>query len=167
ERAVSVAWLASHPNLVITRTFSKAYGLAGLRVGYALAHPRVADMLNRVRQPFNVNNLALAAAEAALGDTAFVDQSYQLNRHGMQQIVSGVTALGLTHIPSHGNFVCVQIRRTGDGPGAGAVFQALLRRGVIVRPLANYGMPDHLRVTVGLPHENARFLEALGQSMRP
>lgn len=164
ERAESVAWLEAHPNLVITRTFSKAYGLAGLRVGYALAHPRVADLLNRVRQPFNVNNLALAAAEAALGDTAFVERSYDLNLCGMRQIVEGVTRLGLCYIPSHGNFVCVHIPRHGDEPGASTVFQALLRRGVIVRPLANYGMLDHLRVTIGLPHENERFLEALGQS---
>lgn len=165
ERAGSVRWLAAHPNLVITRTFSKAYGLAGLRVGYALAHPRVADLLNRVRQPFNVNNLALAAAEAALGDTAFVDASYDLNRRGMQQLLAGFARLGLAHIPSHGNFVCVHIPRRGNEPGAAAVFQALLRQGVIVRPLANYGMPDHLRVTVGLPDENDRFLQALAQSV--
>jgi histidinol-phosphate aminotransferase len=165
ERATSVGWLARHPNLVITRTFSKAYGLAGLRVGYALAHPRVADLLNRVRQPFNVNSLALAAAEAALGDTAFVEQSHALNQRGMRQIVAGLARLKLAHIPSQGNFVCVQIPRTDDEPGAAGVFQALLSRGVIVRPLANYGMPDHLRVTIGLPHENDRFLDALGQSL--
>jgi len=165
ERAESVAWLTTHPNLVITRTFSKAYGLAGLRVGYALAHPRMADLLNRVRQPFNVNNLALAAAEAALGDTAFVEQSYDLNLRGMRQIVEGVTRLGLGHIPSQGNFVCVHIPRLGNEPGAASVFQSLLRQGVIVRPLGNYGMLDHLRVTIGLPRENERFLEALGQSV--
>jgi histidinol-phosphate aminotransferase len=165
ERTGSVPWLAAHPNLVITRTFSKAYGLAGLRVGYALAHPRIADLLNRVRQPFNVNTLALAAAEAALGDTAFVDASYDLNCRGMQQLLDGFARLGLAHIPSHGNFVCVQIPRQGGEPAAATIFQALLRQGVIVRPLANYGMPDHLRVTVGLPHENARFLDVLGQSL--
>ena len=165
ERTGSVAWLAAHPNLVITRTFSKAYGLAGLRVGYALAHPRVADLLNRVRQPFNVNNLALAAAEAALGDTAFVDASFELNHLGMRQIVAGVTGLGLGHIPSAGNFVCVGFPRVDGEPRAAAVFQGLLRRGVIVRPLVNYGMPDHLRVTIGLPAENARFLDALRETL--
>ncbi len=165
ERTASVAWLAAHPNLVITRTFSKAYGLAGLRVGYALAHPRIADLLNRVRQPFNVNNLALAAAQAALGDTAFVEQSYALNQQGMREIVSGVTALGLPHIPSQGNFVCIGLPRTGAEPRAGAVFEGLLRRGVIVRPVANYGMPDHLRVTIGLPSENRRFLDALRDAL--
>ncbi len=165
ERSGSVAWLAAHPNLVITRTFSKAYGLAGLRVGYALAHPRVADLLNRVRQPFNVNNLALAAAEAALTDTAFVEASYALNHQGMRQIVEGVTGLGLGHIPSAGNFVCVEFPRAGGEPRAADVFQALLRRGVIVRPLGNYGMADHLRVTIGLPAENARFLDALRETL--
>ena len=165
ERAGSVAWLDSHPNLVITRTFSKAYGLAGLRVGYALAHPRVADLLNRVRQPCNVNNLALAAAEAALGDTVFVEASCDLNHRGMQQVVQGVTGLGLGHIPSAGNFVCVAFPRADGEPRAADVFQGLLRRGVIVRPLANYGMPDHLRVTIGLPAENARFLDALRETL--
>ncbi len=161
ERNDSVTWLARHPNLVVTRTFSKAFGLAGLRVGYGLAHPRIADLLNRVRQPFNVNSLALAAAEAALGDTAFVEASQDLNTAGMRQLVEGVGRLGLGHIPSHGNFVCVEIPRAGGAPAAQAVFQALLAQGVIVRPLGNYGMPDHLRVTVGLEHENARFLEKL------
>ena len=165
ERTGSVAWLAAHPNLVITRTFSKAYGLAGLRVGYALAHPRVADLLNRVRQPFTVNNLALAAAEAALTDTAFVEAGYKLNHPGMRQIVEGVTGLGLGHIPSAGNFVCVEFPRVGCEPRAAAVFQGLLLRGVIVRPLMNYGMPDHLRVTIGLPGENARFLDALRETL--
>ena len=165
ERTASVEWLARHPNLIITRTFSKAYGLAGLRVGYALAHPRIADLLNRVRQPFNVNNLALAAAEAALSDAAFVERSYELNAEGMRRLVAGVTELGLDHIPSHGNFVCVRIPRAGSEPRAAAVYQALLRQGVIVRPLANYGMLDHLRVTIGLPHENERFLQTLGESL--
>ena len=165
ERTGSVDGLAAHPNLVITRTFSKAYGLAGLRVGYALAHPHVADLLNRVRQPFNVNNLALAAAEAALGDAAFVDASYELNCQGMRQIIEGVAGLGLGHIPSAGNFVCVAVPRAGGEPRAAAVFQGLLRRGVIVRPLVNYGMPDHLRVTSGLPGENARFVDALRETL--
>lgn len=166
ERAHSVTWLAAHPNLIITRTFSKAYGLAGLRVGYALAHPAVAALLNRVRQPFNVNHLALAGAIAALADTAFVDASYTLNRAGMAQLIEGVTRLGLPFIPSHGNFICIGIPRTGADPRAGEVFQALLRQGVIVRPVANYQMPDHLRVTIGLPDENQRFLDALAQALR-
>jgi histidinol-phosphate aminotransferase len=160
-RMDSAAWLDRHPNLVITRTFSKAYGLAGLRVGYALCHPDVADLLNRVRQPFNVNNIALAAAEAALGDDAFVAESRALNECGMAQLTEGLRALGLEWIPSFGNFVAVRMPRLDGAPRAAAVYQALLRQGVIVRPVAGYEMPDHLRVTVGLPAENARFLGAL------
>lgn len=155
----SVAWLARFPNLVISRTFSKIYGLAGLRVGYVLAHPEVADLMNRVRQPFNVGSLGLAAAEAALDDDEFVRQSYDLNRFGMEQVVTGLAMLGLEHIPSHGNFVTF---RVGD---AAAVNQRLLRQGVIVRPIAGYGMPQHLRVSIGLADENARFLAALEQAL--
>lgn len=155
----SVAWLARFPNLVISRTFSKIYGLAGLRVGYVLAHAEVADLMNRVRQPFNVGSLGLAAAEAALDDDEFVRQSYDLNRVGMEQVVTGLAMLGLEHIPSHGNFVTF---RVGD---AAAVNQRLLRQGVIVRPIAGYGMPQHLRVSIGLADENVRFLAALEQAL--
>ncbi|MCX7892947.1 MAG: histidinol-phosphate transaminase [Burkholderiales bacterium] len=164
-RADTVAWIREHPNLVVTRTFSKAYGLAGLRVGYAVCHPRVADLLNRVRQPFNVNNLALAAAVAALGDAEFMAKSYALNRAGMAQLTEGFARMGLAWIPSHGNFVSVAIPRRDAAPRAAAVYQSLLRQGVIVRPVGGYGMPDHLRVTVGLPEENARFLAALARSL--
>jgi histidinol-phosphate aminotransferase len=159
ERADTVAWLRDFPNLIITRTFSKIYGLAGLRVGFAVAAPAVADLLNRVRQPFNVNNLAIAAASAALDDHLFVAESYALNRQGMEQIVAGLKRLGLEHIPSHGNFVTFAVQ---DGA---AVNQKLLRQGVIVRPIGGYGLPNHLRVTIGLETENARFLEALEKSL--
>jgi histidinol-phosphate aminotransferase len=155
ERVETTAWLAELPNLVITRTFSKIYGLAGLRVGYALTSAEIADLMNRVRQPFNCNNLALAAAVAALDDHQFVAASYALNRSGMEQIVGGLKRLGCTHIP-----VARQLR---DLPGdrRGRVNQKLLRQGVIVRPIAGYGMPDWLRVTIGSERENARFLAAL------
>ncbi|MBL8449368.1 MAG: histidinol-phosphate transaminase [Dechloromonas sp.] len=159
ERADAAAWIAEFPNLVVTRTFSKIYGLAGLRVGYALAAPEVADLLNRVRQPFNVNNLALAAAIAALDDHLFVADSYELNRRGMEQIVAGLKRLGLEHIPSHGNFVTF---RAGDGAG---INQRLLRQGVIVRPIGGYGMPEWLRVTIGTEAEIFRFLEALEKAL--
>jgi len=155
----SIGWLKKYPNLLITRTFSKIYGLAGLRVGYALAAPGVADLMNRVRQPFNVNSLSLAAATAALDDEAFVRESYELNRRGLQQIIAGLQQQGLSHIPSFGNFVTFGV------PGAARVFQTLLQAGVIVRPIASYGMPDHLRVSIGLEFENARFLEALRQAL--
>lgn len=161
RRAPSVEWLGEFPNLILTRTFSKAYGLAGLRVGYALAHPEVADLLNRVRQPFNVNSLALAAASAALGDHEFIARSKAANDAGMTQLLEGCRRLGLNHIPSHGNFVCVEVG--ADAVAAAKVFQALLRRGVIVRPVANYGLSGYLRVSIGLPQQNARFLAALGE----
>jgi len=155
ERVETSSWLADLPNLVITRTFSKIYGLAGLRIGYALASPAIADLLNRVRQPFNCNNLALAAARAALDDHRFVADSYALNRAGMEQIVAGLKRLGLTHIPSHGNFVSFRLA------DAARTNEKLLRQGVIVRPIAGYGLPDWLRVTIGSEGENARFLAAL------
>jgi len=160
-RCPSIEWIQRFPNLIVTRTFSKVYGLAGLRVGYAVCRAQVADLLNRVRQPFNVNNLAIAGAVAALADDDFLRDSYALNVAGMAQLLAGCKRLGLAWIPSYGNFVTVAIPRAGSQSQAGAVFQKLLRLGVIVRPLAGYAMPDHLRVTIGLASENARFLEAL------
>ncbi|HEY6895675.1 MAG TPA: aminotransferase class I/II-fold pyridoxal phosphate-dependent enzyme, partial [Rhodocyclaceae bacterium] len=157
DRVESAAWIRDFPNLIVTRTFSKVYGLAGLRVGYGVASAEVADLLNRVRMPFNVNNLALEAAKAALDDHLFLAESYALNRQGMEQLVAGFKRLGLEHIPSHGNFVAVQV---GD---AQAVNQKLLRQGVIVRPI---GVPGFLRVTIGLERENTRLLEALEQALR-
>ena len=155
EHVDTTPWVNEFPNLVLTRTFSKIYGLAGLRVGYALASAEVADLMNRIRQPFNCNNLALAAATAALGDHEFLARSHDSNRVGMAQIVDGVKRLGLDHIPSLGNFVCI---KPGD---AAAVNQKLLKQGVIVRPIAGYGLSDWLRVTIGNEVENQRFLEAL------
>ncbi|MGH8765683.1 MAG: histidinol-phosphate transaminase [Burkholderiales bacterium] len=156
----TLKWLKRHPNLVVTRTFSKAYGLAGLRVGYALAHPSVADIMNRVRQPFNVNNLALVAAAAALDDMEFVASSYALNLQGMRQIEEGARQLGLDWIPSHGNFISVRVGKAHE------VFRRLLKRGVIVRPVAGYQLPEHLRVTIGTAAENERFLAALAASLK-
>jgi len=154
-RPDSVSWLARYPNLVLTRTFSKIYGLAGLRVGYAYAAPGVADLMNRVRHPFNVNSVALAAAAAALDDDEFARRSHELNRMGMRQVTDGLKRLGLDYIPSFGNFVSFRVT------DAAGVFQKLLKAGVIVRPIASYGMPQHLRVTIGLESENSRFLASL------
>ena len=151
-------FLAAYPNLLVSRTFSKAYGLAALRVGYGLSTAVVADVLNRVRQPFNVNSLALAAACAALKDTDYLAQSRRLNEAGMQQLQTGFRELGLGWIPSRGNFIALDL-----GQVAAPVYQGLLREGVIVRPVANYGMPNHLRITIGLPAENSRLLEALAK----
>jgi histidinol-phosphate aminotransferase len=159
ERVDTAAWIKDFPNLVVTRTFSKIFGLAGLRVGYAIASAEVADLMNRVRQPFNVNNLAIAAAVAALDDHQFVAESYELNRRGMAQLLAGLKRLGLEHIPSHGNFVTFKVI------GAAEVNQKLLKQGVIVRPIAGYGLPDWLRVTIGTEPDNARFLEALEKAL--
>jgi histidinol-phosphate aminotransferase len=154
-----IAFLARHANLVVTRTFSKAYGLAGLRIGYAVSSTAIADWLNRVRQPFNVNSLALVAAEAALADKEFVAHTRAANQDGMRALESGFARLGLPFIPSAANFICVEV---GD---AKTIYERLLRRGVIVRPVASYGLPRHLRVTVGTPDENSRFLTALTESL--
>jgi histidinol-phosphate aminotransferase len=159
-RGDSLKWLEQFPNLVVSRTFSKAYGLAGLRVGFAFAHAQVADLMNRVRQPFNVSNIAQVAAVAALADQDFVHGSRALNAQGMQALTTGFKRLGLSWIPSYANFVSFKV------PRAAEVFQHLLRQGVIVRPIAGYGMPEYLRVTVGTGAENARFLAALEAALK-
>ena len=159
QRYDSIAWLERFPNLLVSRTFSKAYGLAGLRVGYGIAHPEVADLMNRVRQPFNVSSVGLAAAEAALADEEFIARSAEINSRGMAQLTAAFAELGLEWIPSAGNFVTF---KAGDAVG---INQALLRQGVIVRPIAAYGMPHWLRVSIGLPEENARFIAALKQAL--
>ncbi len=151
-----ISMLAQHPNLIVTRTFSKIHGLAALRVGYGVSSAAFADMLNRARQPFNVNSAALAAAAAALSDQEFVTESAALNRQGMQQVTQGLTELGLEYISSLGNFVAFDCGRSGQH-----VFNAMLQKGVIVRPVAEYGLPQHIRVSIGLPQENLRFLDAL------
>lgn len=155
HKSESFSWLDEFPNLLVSRTFSKAYGLAGLRVGYGVARAEVVALMNRVRQPFNVNSVAQAAATAALADEAFVARSYALNQAGMAQVTQGLRRLGLHYIPSFGNFVSF---RVGNATGT---YRRLLEQGIIVRPVANYEMPDHLRVSIGLPDENERFLQAL------
>ena len=159
DRYDSTAWVRRHPNLLVSRSFSKAYGLAGLRVGYGIAQPALTDLLNRVRQPFNVNAVAQAAALAALRDEAFLRRSYELNRAGLRLLEDAFAKLGLPFLPSRANFVLVKV-----GPAA-RVYDELLRRGVIVRPVANYGLPEWLRISVGLPEENARFLAALPEAL--
>lgn len=149
-------WLGEFPHLIVTRTFSKAYGLAGLRVGYAVSSEAIADLLNRVRQPFNVNALALEAAKAALADEDYLARSIQLNAQGLAQLNEALTTRGFAAIPSAGNFVTFDVGRP-----AAPVYQALLREGVIVRPIANYGLPNHLRVSVGTAEQNGVFLAAL------
>lgn len=150
--------LASYPNLIVTRTFSKAYGLAGLRLGYSISSPEIADLLNRVRAPFNVSVPAMAAGVAALNDDDYIEKSRLINTQGQQQLSAGLEALSIAYIPSMGNFICAQM----PGP-AMPYYQELLQRGVIVRPVGVYGMPNHLRISVGLPEQNERFLSALAQ----
>ena len=149
-------WLARHPNLVVTRTFSKAYGLAGLRVGYALSHPELADLLNRVRQPFNVSVPALAAAAAALDDHDHLEATIELNRAGIERLREGLASLGIDAPPSAGNFLLVDLGRP-----AAAIDESLLRQGVIVRPVGNYGLPNHLRISTGTAEQNERLLAAM------
>ena len=140
----------------MTRTFSKAYGLAGLRVGYSISDPQVADALNRVRQPFNVNSLALKAAEVAVGDVEYLEKGLELNANGMRYFISAFDKMNLSYIPSVGNFICVNV-----GDNAMKVYDDLLYEGVIVRPVANYEMPEYLRITIGTKKENERFIAAL------
>ncbi|MGZ8251421.1 MAG: histidinol-phosphate transaminase [Methylophilaceae bacterium] len=160
DKSEAISWLAEFPNLIISRTFSKAYGLAGLRIGFGMAASEVADMMNRVRQPFNVNSVAQAAATASLADDDFVARTYALNQAGMVQLTQGLSRLGLEYIPSFGNFVSFRIDQ------AATIYQRLLENGVIVRPIANYELPDFLRVSIGLFSENARFLEVLEKVMK-
>ena len=148
-------WLDEYPNLLVTRTFSKAWGLAGLRVGYGLCHPAVADLLNRVRQPFNVNSVAQAAALAALEDPGHLARAVSLNSEGLAELGRGFDHLGLKWLPSVANFISVQV------PDAPVVYEALLRAGIIVRPVEAYGLPGFLRVSVGLPEHNRRLLKTL------
>jgi histidinol-phosphate aminotransferase len=151
-----IRWLGEFPNLIVTRTFSKIHGLAGLRIGYGVSGEAVADILNRVRQPFNTNSLAQAAALAALDDTDHVRESVRVNREGLAQLAGACEQRSLGYIPSVANFLSIDV-----GRDAGPVYQALLREGVIVRPVTGYGLPNHLRVTVGREHENRRFIDAL------
>ncbi len=154
----SVALLRQFSNLIICRSFSKAYGLAGLRVGFALASSGVTEVLNRVRQPFNVNSLAQAAAIAALHDQAFVEATRQHNNLGMAQMLAGLAQLGLQVLPSKGNFVCVQLPMAGQ-----VLFEQLLKLGVIVRPLQGYAMHNFVRISIGTTSENDSCLSALKQ----
>lgn len=161
DRTESLAWPQRYPNLIVTRTFSKAYGLAGLRIGYGISSDDVADLLNRVRQPFNSNMLALAAAEAALTDADYLAKTLAVNNAGMAQLTSAFADLGLDWIPSSGNFVSVDVKQN-----ALPVYEALLLKGIIVRPVANYEMPQHLRISIGTERENQMFITALKQVLQ-
>jgi len=162
SKANSIEWLNRFPNLLITRTFSKIYGMAGIRVGFGLSHTHVAGLMNRIRQPFNVNSIGLSGALAAINDIEFVKRSYTLNLAGMFQITTGLNRLGIEYIPSYGNFLSFCVR---DGKAI-TVYQHLLKKGIIVRPLGIYEMPQHLRVTIGLESENHKFLQSLESAIK-
>jgi histidinol-phosphate aminotransferase len=166
EYIPSFEWVHRYPNLVVSRSFSKAYGLAGLRVGFGVANPVVTDLLNRVRQPFNVNSLAMAAATESLFDEAFLRQTYELNAQGLRYLSDALTERGLRPLPSRGNFVLVDLRPrlspSDARPALGVwLFEQLMAKGVITRPVANYGLPHHLRISIGTRDEIDAFLKAL------
>jgi len=156
KRGNAIAWINEFPNLIVSRTFSKAYGLAGLRIGYCISNPQIADILNRVRQPFNCNALALKAAETVLLDDQYLSDSIKLNNAGKADLSAFFTEYGFEFIPSMGNFITVNMQQSGD-----SVYQALLQEGVIVRPITGYGLPNHLRISIGTQVENQRFKQAL------
>ena len=153
-------WLQQFPNLVVTQTFSKVYALAGLRIGYSISNPEIADILNRVRQPFNTNSLAQAAAIASLDDKAHVLDSVSMNSSGKTYLQHAFTEMGLRYLPTMGNFISVNVEQDGM-----ALYQKLLQQGVIVRPVANYAMPEYLRITIGTQQQNERFIETLRQCL--
>lgn len=156
EYPQTIPWIKEYPNLIVTRTFSKAYGLAGVRAGYAVANEEITGLINRPRQPFNMNSLALAAAEAVLDDHAYLQKALDVNKSGMQQLISAFDEMGYDYIPSVTNFITVDMKQA-----AGPLYQQMLEQGVIVRPVANYEMPNHLRISIGLEEENAKFIRVL------
>lgn len=153
-------WIEKFPNLVVTQTFSKVYALAGLRIGYSISNPEIADILNRVRQPFNTNMLAQAAAIASLDDVEHVNKSVEMNNAGKKLLQDAFAELGLKYLPTMGNFISVNVKQDGM-----VLYEKLLQQGVIVRPVANYAMPQYLRITIGTQQQNQRFVETLKQCL--
>ena len=160
----ALQWLDKYPNLIVTRTFSKIHGLAGLRVGYSVSSEQIADLLNRVRQPFNVNSVGLIAATAALKDEEHVKNCVEINTKGIKFWRAACQYRGLDYIPTVGNFITVDFSEPLQEMGkenAGAIYDAMLREAIILRPIANYGLPNHLRITISTPEENQQCLDAL------
>ena len=160
EQLPSVRWINRFSNLLVCRTFSKAYGLAGLRIGYGIAHRKIVDLLNRVRQPFNVGSIAQLSAVEALKDETFIEESVKLNITGMRQITSTFHAENIFFIPSKGNFVTFRVNNATE------TYNNLLKQGVIVRPVGGYGLKDFLRVSIGLQEENRKFINALLKTLQ-
>ena len=157
----TMQWLANFPNLIVSRTFSKAYGLAGLRVGYAACSEQIADLLNRVRHPFNVNTVSILAAQAALDDEDHLQQCVEMNTKGIKFWRAACQYRGLDYIPTIGNFITIDFEQD-----AMPIYEGLLREAVIVRPIANYGLPNHLRISISTPEDNQRCLDALDKVMQ-
>lgn len=155
-----IQWINEFPNLIITRTFSKAYGLAGIRIGYGVSHPDVRDLLNRIRQPFNVNSLALVAASAALDDKEHVVKTRCLNRESLQLLEQAFSSLGLSYVLPHANFILVDLKQD-----AMPIYSTLLKRGVIVRPLVPYHLKNYLRISTGTLTETVRFIKEFREIM--
>lgn len=155
-------WLEKYPNLIVVRSFSKIYGLAGLRIGYCIAQPEVANTLHRIRAPFNVNHLAQVAAEASLEDEEHMQKSIELNDQGREFLQQSFDKLGIKYLPANGNFITIDLQKPAQ-----PVYEQLLQEGLIVRPLNNYQMPNHLRITIGLPEENKLFIETLTKILAP
>jgi len=156
----TMEWLNTFPNLIVSRTFSKAYGLAGLRIGYAVCSEAIADLLNRVRHPFNVNTVSINAAAAALGDEAHLQKCVEMNTKGIKFWRAACQYRGLDYIPTVGNFITIDFEQD-----AMPIYEALLREAVIVRPIANYGLPNHLRISISTVEDNQRCLDALDKVM--
>jgi histidinol-phosphate aminotransferase len=156
----TLQWLDKYPNLIVTRTFSKIYALAGLRIGYAVSSDQIADLLNRVRQPFNVNTAALVAATAALDDQQHLQKCVEINTKGIKFWRAACQYRGLDYIPTVGNFITVDMEQN-----ATPIYAAMLREAVIVRSIANYGLNNHLRITISTAEENQRCLDALDKAM--
>ncbi len=151
--------IAEGRNVICLRTFSKIYGLAGLRIGYSYSNEKIAGYLNRAREPFNVNSLAQVAALAALDDTEFVQQSRKINNEGRKQFEAAFEKMGLTYFSQGGNFIMVKV------PDAVGKFVQMQKKGVIVRPNVGYGLPDWLRITIGKPEQNQRCIKALEETL--
>jgi histidinol-phosphate aminotransferase len=154
--AIGTDYLDGPNPVTVLRTFSKAYGLAGLRIGYGIMPQEIRDLLNRIRMPFNASTLAQVAAGAALEDDAFLRKTLRVVHDGLEYLFGALTALGLTCFPTQSNFFLIDMKRNAND-----VFEKMLRRGVIIRSMVSYGFPEYIRVNVGLPEENERFIEAL------
>jgi histidinol-phosphate aminotransferase len=149
------------PHVIVARTFSKAHGLAGLRIGYGAMHPAIADYLHRVRQPFNTGTLSQVAALAALDDEEFLNRTQNTVAEGLAYLYQEIERMGLNYVPTQANFFLIEVPTD-----AKTIYEAMLRRGVIVRPMNSYGMARYIRINAGLPEENERFIRAFGDTLR-